>query len=357
MSGTLKSPHVSEADYLSAELIRLGKHEFVCGQVFAMPDVSNRHNQIAVNVAIALRKTAPNTCRVSISDVKFKANQLYYYPDVMVSCAPKSDEYCESQPCLIVEVLSESTESIDRGEKLHNYQKAPELEAYLLVSEKECRVDVFKRSGAFWGFESVTDGEIALSCPAMSLALDAIYQGVEVDANEALRVGYGAKISDRPHQQTKMRIEGVITEKEYIAAQYLHLRPKRIFSIIGLIIFVFFLASLIDTPSVYSFGALIYLVGYFLYLYWYSKKTFRQYKAILESFSIELRENGLYFERKNGKGLIPWGEIFKWKRSDKLILLYPTSNLFYVIPRSVFDSQGDYLEFQEELKRRIGNAI
>ena len=188
MSSALKNPQISEAEYLSAELTSQDKHEFVSGQVFAMSGASIRHNQIAVNVLFSLRSKASSKCRVSISDVKFKANQLYYYPDVMVSCAPKSDEYCESQPCLIVEVLSESTESIDRGEKLHNYQKAPELEAYLLVSQKERRVDVFKRSGAFWRFESVTDGgEIELSCPEMTLSLASIYQGVEVGTEEALR--------------------------------------------------------------------------------------------------------------------------------------------------------------------------
>ena len=188
MSSALKNPQVSEAEYLSAELTGQDKHEFVSGQVFAMSGASIRHNQIAVNVLFALRSKASSQCRVSISDVKFKAHQLYYYPDVMVSCAPKSDEYCESQPCLIVEVLSESTESIDRGEKLHNYQKAPELESYLLVSQKERRVDVFKRIGAFWRFESVTDGgEIELSCPEMTLSLESIYQGVEVGNGEALR--------------------------------------------------------------------------------------------------------------------------------------------------------------------------
>jgi len=190
MSSALKIPQVSEADYLSAELTSQDKHEYVSGQVFAMSGASIRHNQISLNVAIALRLKASNQCRVSIADVKFKANQLYYYPDVMVSCAPQSHEYCESQPCLVVEILSESTESIDRGEKLHNYQKAPELEAYLLVSQKERRVDVFKRSGAFWRFESVTDGgEIDLSCPEMVLTLDSIYQGVDVGGGEAVRVG------------------------------------------------------------------------------------------------------------------------------------------------------------------------
>ena len=188
MSSFLKNPQIGEAEYLTAELSGRDKHEYVSGRVFAMSGASIRHNQIAVNILFALREKASSHCRVSISDVKFKADKLYYYPDVMVSCAAKSDEYCESQPCLVVEVLSELTKGIDRGEKLHNYQKAPELEAYLLVSQKERRVDVFQRSSAFWRFESVTQGgQIELSCPEMTLTLDSVYHRVEVDSSDPVR--------------------------------------------------------------------------------------------------------------------------------------------------------------------------
>jgi Uma2 family endonuclease len=87
-----------------------------------------------------------------------------------------------------VEVLSDATESVDRGEKLHHYQKVPELEAYLLVSQKERRVDVFKRAGAFWRFESLTDDSvIEIVCLAMQLSLAAIYQGVLLDVNQRIR--------------------------------------------------------------------------------------------------------------------------------------------------------------------------
>ncbi len=188
MSGALKKPNISEADYLAAELTSQEKHEYVSGQVFAMSGASIRHNQIAVNVLVALRAHASSECRVSISDIKFKASQLYYYPDVMVSCTPNSDAYCETQPCLIVEVLSDSTEGIDRGEKLHHYQKVAELETYLLISQKERRVDVYKRTGAFWRFESLTESAaIDLTCPKMELHMDAIYQNVVFDSSEAIR--------------------------------------------------------------------------------------------------------------------------------------------------------------------------
>jgi Uma2 family endonuclease len=197
MSGALRNPEISEAEYLASELIRQEKHEFISGQVFAMSGASIRHNQIAINVLVALHAHALSPCRVSISDVKFKAKQLYYYPDVMVACAPQTDALCETQPCLIVEVLSDATESVDRGEKLHHYQKVPELEAYLLVSQKQRRVDVFKRSGAFWRFESLTDSAvIELSCPTMKLSLDSIYRGVLLDANERIRAESDPEKSD-----------------------------------------------------------------------------------------------------------------------------------------------------------------
>jgi Uma2 family endonuclease len=179
MTSALKNPDTSEADYLAAELLSQEKSEYAGGQVFAMAGTSIRRNRIALNTAVALNAKASNDCRVSISDVKFKAKQLYYYPDVMVACASNTDSHCETQPCLIVEVLSDSTEAIDRGKKMHNYQRVPELETYLLVSQSERRIDVYTRAGAFWRFESlVDDAEIALSCPEMRLSLAAIYARV-----------------------------------------------------------------------------------------------------------------------------------------------------------------------------------
>ena len=183
MTSALKSLYTSESDYLIAEQLSQEKSEYAGGQVFAMAGTSIRHNKISGNIYVALRAKASDDCRVSISDVKFKATQLYYYPDIMVACASNSDSHCETQPCLIVEVLSDSTEAIDRGEKMHNYQRVPELETYMLVSQTERRVDVYTRAGAFWRFESlVDDTEITLNCPQMRLSLASIYDQIVFDS-------------------------------------------------------------------------------------------------------------------------------------------------------------------------------
>ena len=155
-----------------------------------------------------------------------------------------------------------------------------------------------------------------------------------------------------------MLIEGVVSERDYVAAQFLHLRPRRIFSIIGVVLVTLFLAVTIAMPSIYSFGVLSYLLGYFfIFIPWWAKKTYRQYKAASEPFSIELREKGLYFVRENAQGLIPWNEILKWKCNKKLLLLYPASSLFCVLPLSIFKSQDDTVAFQDELKKRVGKPV
>ena len=180
MASALRTPYTSEADYLASERIAQEKHEYAAGQVFAMSGASIRHNQISGNAYLALRAKAKG-CRVTIADVKFKGDKVYYYPDVMVVCEPSEDEYLETRPCLIIEVLSDSTEAIDRGEKLHHYQNVPELQAYLIVAQKERRVDVFRRANRFWTFESIAEsGEIALGCPEMTLTLDALYESVVI---------------------------------------------------------------------------------------------------------------------------------------------------------------------------------
>ena len=175
---------ISEAEYLALEERSEERHEFFDGQVFAMAGASIRHNQIVLNTAIALR-AHKSPCRVTVSDVKFKRNSRTLYPDLMVSCEPVADTHIETKPCLIVEVLSPTTEAFDRGEKMHTYLATPELEAYLMVSQSERRVDVLRRAGAFWHFTSVTEGSIEVPCSRGALTLDEIYADIEFNNSVA----------------------------------------------------------------------------------------------------------------------------------------------------------------------------
>src|SRR5689334_14765036 len=109
--------------------------------------------------------------------------------------------------------------------------------------------------------------------------------------------------------------EGIITERDYVAAQFLHIRPRRALAIVGVLLVAAFIWTLVVAPSPLMFGIIAYLVVWFgLYIPWRAKRNYRQYKQISERISIEIREDGLFFSAKNGTNLVPWSHIFKWRQ-------------------------------------------
>jgi Uma2 family endonuclease len=180
-----RSPPLSAEEYLRLEETSSVKHEYVSGEVYALAGVSRRHNEIVGNISTALWHDARAAgCRVSINDVKLQAaDDVYYYPDIMVACgAAPEDPYLEDAPCLVVEVTSPSTASTDRREKLAIYKRIPSLRSYLIVDQERRRVQHHWRdeSGAWWSDDLVGRGTIELACPALTLTSDAIYAGTDL---------------------------------------------------------------------------------------------------------------------------------------------------------------------------------
>lgn len=123
-------PPLSVERYLELERESLIRHEYVGGQLYAMTGTTKRHNLIVGNILVALREAAKGTsCRVYSENVKVRTPEdVVYYPDVMVACEPDTDDlYVEQEPCLLVEVISPTTESTDRREKLIAYRTIPRL--------------------------------------------------------------------------------------------------------------------------------------------------------------------------------------------------------------------------------------
>ena len=176
-------PTLSVDDYLQGEQQSELRHEYIDGEVYAMVGASDRHGLIVNALAFALTPAArQRQCQLFTSDMKVRLEigdqTCFYYPDLLVSCDPNDREpYFRRHPCLIVEVLSESTERIDRREKLLAYQTLPSLKEYLLVEQDRRRVTVYRRASG-WKAEHVVEGAITLDCLATSLALDAIYADV-----------------------------------------------------------------------------------------------------------------------------------------------------------------------------------
>lgn len=145
--------HLTPDDYLQLETESPVKHEYIDGQVYAMAGASDSHVTIALNLATLLRSHVRGTgCRVYISDMKARveARNRFYYPDVMVTCDPRDQETADYKrfPKLIVEVLSESTEAFDRGDKFADYQTLESLQEYVLINTRHQRVESFRRNEA-----------------------------------------------------------------------------------------------------------------------------------------------------------------------------------------------------------------
>lgn len=178
--------YVSEQDYLEREKYSELRHEYLDGQVYVMAGASKRHVLITGNIFAQLRSAAKGSgCVVYQSDMKVRtaAHNAYYYPDVVLSCEPSDDasDYYLEQPCLIVEVLSGSTEKRDRREKLLAYMNISTLQAYLLVAQDQAEVELYYREpGGNWWVDvySGLDSTLNLPCTHSALALADIYEAI-----------------------------------------------------------------------------------------------------------------------------------------------------------------------------------
>ncbi len=170
---------VSFDDYLNFEQKSLTKHELVHGQLFAMAGASDKHNRLSGRLYAQLLTAEASPCRTYIADMKVKLpNNVSYYPDILVTCDPDDNaDYFKQNPCLIIEVLSDSTEAVDRGEKLLNYHKVESLQAYVLVSQKLPYLEIYtKQENGIWHYESKEIGaQIDLPCIGLSLSVDELY--------------------------------------------------------------------------------------------------------------------------------------------------------------------------------------
>jgi len=176
-------PLLGVDDYLRLEEASTTRHEYVGGELYGLAGASDRHNRICLNIAARLWAAARGgPCRVYTSDMMLRvAEDVFYYPDVQVVCDPEDGEQgYESRPCLVVEVLSPSTEAIDRREKLLAYRRLSSLRAYVLVYRDERRVARYWREeqDAWWPAEVHGEGRVPFPCPELELSLAEIYEGL-----------------------------------------------------------------------------------------------------------------------------------------------------------------------------------
>jgi Uma2 family endonuclease len=172
-------------DYLDLEEMSPAvKHEFLDGAVWAMAGGTPDHAAIAANVIVLLRAgLGGRRGRVFTSDlrVRVKKTGLSTYPDVSIVCGaleldpddPKG--HTVTNPTVLVEVLSPSTEDYDAGEKRQHYQDIPSAREIVLVAHDARRVDVWRRTGDTWNLHTVTAGDVTLESVQCVMPIEEIY--------------------------------------------------------------------------------------------------------------------------------------------------------------------------------------
>ena len=187
MAQPARQPHrYTYAEYLGYERDSGLKHEFEDGEIYAMAGGSRRHNALAARVTAALEANRKRGCVSFQSDQKIRvlATGKATYPDATMVCGPIEGDPADpsgatiTNPTLIVEVLSASTEQVDRGNKWQHYQLITSLQEYVLVSQSERRIERYRRlpSGT-WEYSDVTNGTVALSTGA-ELDLATLYDAL-----------------------------------------------------------------------------------------------------------------------------------------------------------------------------------
>lgn len=174
------------AEYLAYERDSGLKHEFDDGEILAMAGGSRRHNALASRMSAALEAGRNAGCVAFQSDQKVRilATGKATYPDASLVCGQIEGDPADptgatiTNPVLVVEVLSPSTEADDRGGKWQQYQTIPSLQEYVLVSQGEARIECYRRlATGGWEYTDVTAGTVVLSTGA-TLDIASLYGGL-----------------------------------------------------------------------------------------------------------------------------------------------------------------------------------
>lgn len=182
------TPHLSPEEYFAWEEQQLEKHEYINGQVYAMTGGSVNHIRIAIRFTTMFdTHLDPSSCITGNSDLKVNilGTTNYTYPDASVTCDERDKANIQyiSHPCLIVEVLSKSTEAYDRGGKFRMYQNNPALIDYLLVSSTTIEIDLYHKNDAGdWLIINYKPGDtIELKSINLKFPIEQVYRGLTLE--------------------------------------------------------------------------------------------------------------------------------------------------------------------------------
>lgn len=185
--GSAALQRMSEEEYLAFDAASETRHEWYDGEIFAMAGSSDRHGLLCYNFAGELRaRMRGGPCVAFITDHRHRvaAASSYTYPDLVIRCRPTPDAAPEVR--VLVEVLSDSTEAFDRGDKFARYRTDPVLQEYVLVSQRARRVEHFRRmeTGKWELTIFGPEDEVVLPALGVAVPMSEIYLAAERERSD-----------------------------------------------------------------------------------------------------------------------------------------------------------------------------
>jgi len=182
-----KPTNLTPEKYFAWEEQQLEKHELIDGQVYAMTGGSKNHSLISVRlITLFANHLEGSSCETGNSDLRVNIAETnnYTYPDISVTCDDRDKTTAQyiTYPCLIVEVLSKTTEAYDRGGKFRMYQNNPVFKDYLLVSSTAIEMDLYHKNDAGqWMIINYGEGDtIELKSINLSFSIEQVYRGLNL---------------------------------------------------------------------------------------------------------------------------------------------------------------------------------
>jgi len=185
MAHVATSGKITADEFLEWEEKQPDKHEFIRGEIFAMVGVTRQHATVAGNVfAVLMQHLRGTRCRAYMADMKLRleASDAFFYPDVFVTCS-EVDHQAElymTEPRVIIEVLSDSTEAYDRGDKFEHYRRFASLAEYVVISPIKRKVELFRldASGHWVLHEYHRSEPVELASLELTIDSSALYENV-----------------------------------------------------------------------------------------------------------------------------------------------------------------------------------
>jgi Uma2 family endonuclease len=196
MALTARGVHYTYHEYVLLEDASTVRHEYLDGEIYAMAGGSPDHAALAAAVIRLLGPQLRPGCRIFTSDLRIRipATGLSTYPDAALVCGPTTraadDRLAVTNPVLLVEVTSSSTEEYDRGEKLRHYMQLPSLREILIVSHRAPRLTLRRRDANEWRTVEARTGEtLPVAAISGELAVDDVYRDGLEDADRDQPIG------------------------------------------------------------------------------------------------------------------------------------------------------------------------